>query len=139
VPADPTTIQLYSRKRRRPREAEQFIADWSRIVEVAHQHALKGQVHQSYLADLTSSPTRKRREHQLRKGERAAHTAIAALSELVEVVDKYTLNTENFNRFRSWADSVGARLWLVATLWSRSAKTHEGGPFQGLAEALSDG
>ena len=89
-----------------PRDkAAQLLQDWTRVSEVAHQHALVQHVGITS-AELMSSPAvRKRRDAQLRKAATAADAAAKALADMVHLWSRH-IAAPSQAALSAWADEV---------------------------------
>jgi hypothetical protein len=89
-----------------PREqATQLLRDWTRVSEVAHQHALVQHARAEAATLLSSPAVRKRRDAQLRKAAIAAGAAAMALAEMVDLWSKH-VDAPHQAALAAWADPV---------------------------------
>lgn len=87
APAQLEGIRSAFRKARRPAEAALLIADWVRIAETAHQHALKTEMRTNNILLLPS--VRNRRDRQLRHAVAALNRSVEALNEAAGLLEKH--------------------------------------------------
>ena len=89
-----------------PREkAAQLLQDWTRVSEVAHQHALVQHVGITYSELMSSPAVRKRRDAQLRKAATAADAAAKALADMVRLWSRH-IAAPSQAALSAWADEV---------------------------------
>lgn len=100
-------------------QAEELLACWPRIAEVAHQHALRSYMRITGPAILLSKSVRQRRDRQHRQATAAALAAVANINDLLKVVAKHADSQERWIEFEKWAHSVTARLVFTAEAFEK--------------------
>ena len=148
TPAQIARIGSAFRKAHCPqKQATRLLADWVRIAETAHQHALKTALHRENV--LMRPAVRKRRDRRLRQATAALDRAITAVLEAVSLLEKHLLfSYEDLHRsmggvemflvrVRAQVDSYSQQMSALRPLGNRSGDTLRWVPERCLGEVLA--
>lgn len=104
---------LFRRKRHPVADADRLIADWPRIAEKAHQHALESHTRSQVRVLWSKKDVRRRRDAQLSRAISAANQAIAGIGEFTELWGKHCGMFDGGDykaAVERWAESVTEEL-----------------------------
>ena len=101
--------RIFRQKRRSVKDADSLLADWRRISEVAHQHALRKHTPVMYAVLLSRPDVQKRRDRQLRHAITAAKDAVRSIRLLLKLASKHT-SLEHSLELKAWSRNAAKRL-----------------------------